>query len=112
MSLLERLPHLATAKRRKRVKDTMGGIKDTYPTILFTNRTCWQQPLSSNEISDWMKKGIEVTHKVYFATDPSLDEGCVLEIGTDRFDVMTVSDPDASAGLGFVYRVTCKKQST
>lgn len=110
MSLLDRMPHLATAKRRMRAKDSMGGMKTTYPITLFTDRACWNQPLSVNEIQDWKKQGMEVTDKVYFATDPSLDEGCVLEIGGDIFDVLTTSQPDASAGLGFVYRVTCKKQ--
>lgn len=105
MSLLDRLPHLATAKRRSRAKDSLGGLKDTYPTTLFTNRACWRQPATDREINYWKQRSIDVTHSVYFAADPDLDEHCTLEIDGDVMSVWSVSHPDNSVGLGVLWRV-------
>ena len=88
----------------------MGGLVDTYPTTIFSDRSCWRQKLSDTEASYWMKKSQEVTHKVFFASDPGLDEGCVLEIDGDVLDVVSVSNPDASVGLGYLWRVNCNQQ--
>ena len=106
--LLDNLPHLATAKRRTRTKDTLGGPKDTYPETLFTDRACWRQPVSDHEYNQWQQRNTDVTHKVYFATDPSLDdldENCILEIDGATLLVKSLSTPDASVGLGVVWRV-------
>ncbi len=111
MSLLDNMPHLATAKRRKMTKDTMGGVKESFPTTVFSDRACWRQPASDREVSLWKKQSQEVTHKVYFAEDPVVDEGCILVIDDVNMDVVSVSDPDASAGLGKCWRVFCRKWS-
>jgi hypothetical protein len=109
MSLLDNLPHLATAKRRTRTKDSMGGHLDSFAIIIFSDRACWQQALKDDEISDWQQRNMEVTHKVYFASDPLLDVSCVLEIGGDTLDVISAADPDCSAGMGILFRVMTKK---
>jgi hypothetical protein len=105
MSLLDSLPHLATAKLRRRANDTMGGSKDTYPTTVFTDRACWRQPLADKEVTSWKQRTIDVTHKVFFVADPELDERHVLEIGTDRMAVKSRAHPDDSCGLGVLWRV-------
>jgi hypothetical protein len=108
MSLLDNLPHTATAKRRTRTKDSMIGAKDSFGTILFTSRACWRQPASNNEIKEAAHRSQSVTHKVYFATDPELDEQCILEIDGDTMTVRSASHPDASVGLGVLYKVMVK----
>jgi hypothetical protein len=105
MSLLDSLPHTCTAKRRKRSKGTLVGSKDTYPTVLFTDRPCWKQPASSREITLYQKRDITITNKVYFSTDPEVDERHLLVIGGESFEVREYAHPDASAGLGLLYRV-------
>lgn len=109
MSLLDELPHLATAKRRVRVTDAMGGYKDTYPTTIFSDRACWRQPASDREVLWWNQRTIDVTHNVYFSSDPGLDEGCVLVIDGTIHDVKSVSKADASVGLGVVWRVVVQE---
>ena len=105
MSLLDNLPHLATAKVRRREKDEFGGTRDNYPTILFSDRPCWRQGLSATEIELFQHRDMKVTHKVFFATDPGLDEGHVLVIGGDTMTVRSAAHPDSSAGLGVLWRI-------
>ena len=102
--LLGSLPDLATAKRRARTKDELGGAKDSF-VVIFTDRACWRQQASSSEINTAQARGINVTHKVFFASDPRLTEKDVLVIDGDTMSVRSFPHPDASAGLGKVWRV-------
>ena len=112
MSLLQNFPHTATATKRRRVNDSLGGSRDSFPTTVFTNRACWRQPAGNSEIEEFAKRGIKVTNKVYFLTDPALDENHVLTISGDEYEVRSFSDPDATAGLGVVYKVMCEQTTT
>jgi hypothetical protein len=102
--LLDNLPHTATAKVRTRALDSLGGPKDTF-AIVFSDRACWQQPASSREIMQAKQRDIAITDKVYFAADPELDERHVLVIDGITYSVRDVAHPDASSGLGVLYRV-------
>jgi hypothetical protein len=104
MSLLDNFPDTAIAKRRKRSKDSLGGSKDAWETV-FTGRTCWRQPLGNQEIKEAQQREIKVSHKVYFTADPELDEHHILIIDGDTMTVRSASHPDASAGLGVVWKV-------
>lgn len=103
MSLLDALPHVCTAKLRTRTKDSLGGGKDSY-AVVFTGRACWRQPAGDAEVRDFQQRGQRLTHKIYFSSDPGLDERHVLMIGSDTMRVLSVSDPDASVGLGILWR--------
>lgn len=111
MSILENLPHLATAKRRKRTKDSIGGGSDSLVTV-FSDRACWLQQAGSNEIAEFKKDGISISGKVFFLTDPSLDENHVLVISGNTYDVKSFAEPDASAGLGILFRVMVNRKTT
>ena len=114
VSLLDNLPHLATAKRRLRTSDGMGGYVDTYPTALFSGRACWRMSATNQEVQWWQQRGQEVTERVYFAAEPefgvepSEEAGVVLEIDGARFDVVSTVHPDASAGLGALWKVMAR----
>ena len=105
MSILENLPHLATAKRRTRTKGSLGGSKDSYATVVFTDRACWRQPASDNEVDGFQKRSIKVTHKIYFVADPELSDTDIIVMGAETMKVRSASHPDASAGMGVVWRV-------
>lgn len=107
--LLENLPHLATAKRRRRTKDGHGGYVDTYPTVLFTGTACWRQSASDREVHYWAQRDYVVDHKVFFADDPGVTAGDVLEVSGDRMDVVSNAEPDDSVGLGYLWRVMVHK---
>ncbi len=104
MGILDNLPHTCTAKRRTREQGSLGGGKDSF-TTLFENRACWRQPVSDAEALEFNRRDIAVSHKIYFTSDPSVDERDVIEMGDDRMDVISVSHDDASVGLGIVWRV-------
>ena len=117
MSILDNLPHLATARLQTRTADSMGGTMPADGATLFTDRPCWRQAASDREVTLYQKRGIAVTHKVYFVTDPEVDENHHLTdvrnkdaaAGTgDRLEVRSRAHPDASVGLGIVYRVMCE----
>ena len=111
MSILSNMPHTCTAKRRTRTSDAYGGTKDTY-SVLFADRACWRQPASNTDIVEFQKRDITVTHKVYFVADPTLDERDILAFGDDDLEVKSYADPDASVGMGVVYRVMTELKET
>lgn len=118
MSLLDNMPHTATAQTRARTSpDGIGGRLDTF-TALFTDRACWQQTASEAEILEFGKRGISVTNKVYFQIRPFVDETHELVITnvktgvTNTYEVRSRAEPDATAGLGLAYRVMCEYKTT
>lgn len=104
MGLLDNMPHTCAARRRLRTSDGMGGYVDSFDEVLFSGRACWRQQAGDSEVTWWQQRGEVVTDKVYFTSDPGLDPGCVLDFGTERYDVVSLPKPDASAGLGVVWR--------
>jgi hypothetical protein len=81
-----------------------------------TGVVCWQQQASQSETMEYQRRGINITHKVFFTQDPAVTERHVIQMLTrsgvavpadQRFilDVKSAVDPDASAGLGVVWRV-------
>lgn len=118
MSILNQLPHTATAKRRVRGIDEFGGTTDTFPTTLFSDRPCFQQALSHRELEAYEKRGFAATDKVYFVTRPDVDERDVLVITNEKtgetrtFEVVLRALPDATAGLGVAYKVVVRYETT
>ena len=110
MSILDSLPHTYAAKTRTRVKDTLGGSTDSYATL--SSGTCWHQQAGDSEVSEYQKREITISGKVYFTADPALHEGHVLVIDGQTYDVMSYPEQDASAGLGVVWRVMVLRKTT
>lgn len=114
--ILDNLPHTYAAKTRTRVKDTLGGSKDSWSTV--STGSCWHQQAGDSEVSEHAKRGINISGKVYFTSDPEFDETNVLvisdedgnEVGT--FDIMSHPQIDASAGLGVVWRCNVNRKTT
>ena len=116
MSILDALPHSFTAKKRTRVKDILGGNKDSFATV--SSGSCWFQQAGDSETTEFMKRGINLTGKVYFATNPSLDESHVLVVNdkdgveVGMFDIVSTPDIDASAGLGVLWRCNVNRKTS
>ena len=111
MSLLDNMPHAATARRRTRAQGELGGSRDTF-TDLFADRACWRQAVGDGEVREFDKRGITVTDKVYFTADPEVDERDVLVIGGDTLEVRSRAVPDASVGMGIVWRIMADCSTT
>ncbi len=104
MSLLDNMPHKATIRIRSRTKDTMGGAKDSFTTV-STDVPCWRQTAKESEIIEFQKRDIVVTDKIYFPSDPGIDERHSIVINGDILSVRSRAHPDASAGKGVVWRI-------
>ena len=112
MAILDYLPHECTAQKRTRSQGTMGGGKDTWDTVVFTDRACWRQPATDREVEYAGKDGIEITHKVYFTSDPVLDNSHRLVFSDGNYNVISRPVPDDSLGLEIVWRVMLKYNSS
>ncbi len=111
--LLSNFPHLCTVRNQRTIKGSLGGRRNA-PVVAATNVVCWEQQASNKEILEFEKRGKLIEKKIYFLTDPGVTEQSEILI-TDRgsgtiadpvkYYVKSESLPDASAGLGVVYKV-------
>ena len=111
------MPHKCRIQYRTRANDVRMGNVETRVTQQ-SNVPCWEQQLSSTEISDYEKRGISADRKIYFLSDPNVTERYEIVI-TERndveieeadeqiMDVSTRAEPDASVGLELLYRIAC-----
>lgn len=125
MGILDNPPHVATAKLRS-IQYGSGGLGDTVEgeaSTLFTDRACWRQNARDAEIVEFAKQGITVTDRFYFFdSDPGLSEEHYLEdvrnadaeagTGDGEYEIRSRAEPDASAGLGVVWRVYAERTTT
>ena len=107
MSLLdyENLPHECTAQRRARESRSGGGTKDVWTDLWDESRRCWKQPATDTDREFAMRRDIAVSHKVFFTSDPGVDERDRLVFDDGGYLVRTRPKPDASVGMGVVWRV-------
>ena len=110
MSILENMPHSFVAKQRTRTADSLGGSSDSYATV--SSGTCWHQQAGDSEVAEFQKRGITISGKVYFTSNPALDESHVLVIDGQTYDVTSYPEQDASAGLGVLWRVMVNRKTS
>jgi len=115
MSLLDNMPDRCTVQRRVRVKRGLGGSKAT-ATVEQTGVHCWEQQVSASESEQYGKRGMDLTHRIYFIFDPQVTRRHQILVTSKSgnvvsspipFDVVFSVSPDASAGLGFLWKVNC-----
>ncbi len=111
--LLDNFPHKCLIRRRVSVNGALGGRRND-PVTVASDVVCWEQQASNSEVLEFEKRGMRLVKKIYFTTDPAVDEHHQLLI-TERndvvvsnpieYDVLSESLPDATAGLGVAYKV-------
>lgn len=113
MSLLTAaaFPHRATIRRRVRTVDSLAGTKDSF-TLVAADVPCWRQLARESEITEYAKRGHSVTDRVYFLSDVAYEEDDIFEIDGESYEVVSRARPDASAGLGAVYRIMVNRTTT
>ena len=115
MSLLDEFPHRCTIQRRKRSNDRKIGNVETR-IVEQTDVECWEMQASASEIKDYERKGMKVSKKIFFASNPNVTErheivitkrnGVAVPTSSQVIqDVSSEAREDASAGLGVVWRV-------
>lgn len=110
VTLLSYFPHICDISQRSRTMGPLGGSTDTRVSI-STGIKCWRQTASEEEMLEYQKRGIKVTDKVYFTSDPNVTNEMFITISNVEYDVQSRADPDASAGLGVVWRVMVREFS-
>lgn len=111
MGILNNFPHTANIYIRSRQPDGKGGSRDSF-ALLYGAVACWRQVAGERQITEFMKRGISVTDRVYFLSNLQLDERHLIQIGGDVLEVRSRAIPDASAGLSVVWRVMAEYTST
>lgn len=123
MSLLDNPPHRCTIGLATRISDAFGG--NVYGIeVQKVDVECWEQPVSDSESKAYQKKGQSVTTKIYFSENPNLTEQHriliterlgiptsnldISDVGNpDTLSVVSTAQPDASVGLGVLFRIMC-----
>lgn len=111
MSLLSNMPHTMDVYSRGRAIEELGGTKDSLH-LLLDDRPCWRQEMREGEITEFEKRGIQATTRFYTTTDPQLDERHVIVSGGNTYEVQSRAVPDASAGLGLLFRTMARLTTT
>jgi len=123
MSLLSSMPHRCTIRKRTRTRGDTGGSKDIY-TNTSTDVECWAQVASEGDTIEFEKRGMVINRKVYFPSDPGIDEqyqiivtsfdGGSTSVATASqipLEVRTKSAPDASAGKRKLWKVFAEERT-
>jgi hypothetical protein len=124
MTLLDNFPHRCRIQHLVTSKGSLGGSR-TAPVTVRSNVRCWEQKASHAEIADYEKRGMRVSRRVYFTSDPGVTErneivvtsrmvnGAWANVASpEALMVRSVEDPDATAGLGVCWKVMCDKTSS
>lgn len=113
MCLIDNMPdECSIAIRRQKLDDPIGG-EASIVDIQRSGVQCWVQQASASEVSEYDKRGISISHKIFFPADPGVNEGYLIKatkrsgvvVSGQWFDVVSYTDPDASAGLGVVWKL-------
>lgn len=115
MSLLDNLPHTGNIRRRVIVQDDYLGETETFPAT-STNASVWVQPASQQEIDEFQRRDMRVTHKTYFSVDPTTYFGSAEENAGEYAIVPSdgpmsgqllkvISHANATAGIGLGWKV-------
>lgn len=118
MSLLDNLPHKCKIQRRKRAAGSLGTGSSL--VVEQTDVACWVQQAGTSEIKEYERRGMRVNRKIYFNTNPGITEQHELVItelndvaipaaSQVPLEVRTEPRPDASAGLGVLYKVMAEE---
>ena len=100
MSVLD-LPHLVDIHVQVNSRDKYGGTR-RYPVAVYEGEPAWVQPASAKDAIEYERRGLEVTHVVFFNRDLSLTAEHTIDHSGKLYEVQGFQD--ASAGLSVVWK--------
>jgi hypothetical protein len=96
----------------------MGGSRDV-PIVVAQDVPCWLQQAGASELKLFEQRGMSLTYKIFFLTDPGVTaqhqiiltryQGQQVEFNPGT--VLSSTRPDASAGLGMLWKVMIGEQT-
>jgi hypothetical protein len=96
----------------------MGGNRDV-PIVVAEDVPCWLQQAGATELKLFEQRGMTLSYKIFFLTDPGVtaqhqivltwyqDQEAEFNPGT----VLSATKPDATAGLGKLWKVMVGEQT-
>ena len=114
MTLLDSLPHTVTHSRRTYANDEYLGTPKA-STDIATDVSAWVQNASYGEVIEYQKKDQRITHKVFYASDPSIRPGDIVTVTAGPSfvgrELNFKATTDRSAGLGVLFGVMCEEEN-
>ena len=126
----DNLPHLCDIYKTTRVREAGVGNAKKTPQRIAEGVKCWEQAASASETKEYMQRGQRVSRKVYFNYDvrSTITPRCqivithrqngdgiqeeVSDATREIYDVVSVDEPDSSAGYGFLWKVMLTNTSS
>jgi hypothetical protein len=112
MTLLENLPHTVSHFRKKYSRDEYGG-NITEQESRATGVKAWVQNAAYSEITEFQKQDEVITHRVMYASAPSLRPGDVVTVTAGPsfvgVEMEYKASTDRSAGLGVLFTAMCEE---
>ena len=100
MSVLD-LPHVVDVHVQVNSRDKYGGTT-RYAVAVYEDEPAWVQPTSAKDAIEYERRGMEVSHVVYFNRDLGLTTEHTIDHGGKSYTVKGFQD--ASAGLSVVWK--------
>jgi len=126
----ENLPHLCDVYKTTRVRESRSGTAVKTPVLVSTAVKCWEQAASASEVKLYLQRGYNISRKVYFNFDirSFISERCMIvvthrqngdgdqeavpESDREYYDVMSLDEPDSSAGYGILWKAMLSNSSS
>ncbi len=126
----ENLPHLCDVYKTTRVREASSGTAKKTPVLVQEGVKCWEQAASASEVKLYFQRGYNISRKLYFNLDirSFISERCMIVVtnrqdadGTlvavsdatrEYYDVVSLDEPDSSAGLGIVWKAMLTNSSS
>ena len=117
------LPLLCSVYKTTRVREAGVGHSMKTPVFVASSVKCWEQAASASETKKYLQRGYTISRKVYFNYDirSIISERCMIVIThrqnadgeqeavsdatREYYDVVSIDEPDASAGYGILWKV-------
>lgn len=126
----DNMPHLCDIYKTTRVREAGVGHAKKTPERVSEAVKCWEQVASASEVKEYMQRGQTVRRKVYFNYDITqiITPRCqivithrqngdgeqyeVSDAAREIYDVVSVDEPDCSAGYGMLWKVMLTNSSS
>jgi hypothetical protein len=96
-------PHVVDVHVQVNSRDKYGGTT-RYPVAVYTSEPAWVQPASAKDATEYERRGMDVSHVIYFRRDLGLTTEHTIDHGGKIYEVQGFQD--ASAGLSVIWKAT------
>jgi len=107
LSTIARAGHFVDMERPTATLDELGGRSLEWQSVA-AGVAAWVQPVAAETREDYARRGMTVTHSVYFATDPSIEVGDRIIFRGRKLVVAGVTD---AGGAGRLWKAVCRENT-